>query len=109
MGTEPDPERTRIPAIFFGCVFGPDLNFRENRSRIRYYALVYIERKVHLRKSMAEMGTEPESGSESKIWRLTGFGAGFLVFGSGSSFGIYFSDSAYLCSTHQKLFLVTVR
>jgi len=38
---------------------------------------------------MAEVGTEPES----KIWRLTGFGAGFLVFESG--FGVNFSDSAH--------------
>jgi len=36
-------------------------------------------------------GHEPDS--ESKIWRLTGFGV--LVFGSG--FGVNFSDSAYLC------------
>jgi len=36
---------------------------------------------------MAEMGTEPDS--ESKIWRLTGFG-------TESSFGVNFSDSAHL-------------
>jgi len=54
--------------------------------------MVYIECKVHVCKSMVEMGTEPDP--ESKIWRLTGFGAGFLVFESG--FGFNFSDSAHL-------------
>jgi len=44
---------------------------------------------------MAEMGTEPDS--ESKIWRLTEPGFGVLVFGTGSSFGVNFSDSAHLC------------
>jgi len=53
-----------------------------------------FECKVHVCKSMAEMGRD----SESKIWRLIGFGAGsgFLVFGSG--FGVNFSNSAHLCS-----------
>jgi len=50
---------------------------------------------------MAEIGTE--SDSESKIWRLTGLGAGFgfLVFGSG--FGVNSSDSAHLWSIVQHL------
>jgi len=45
---------------------------------------------------MAELDTEPDPDSESQIWRLTGFGAGFgfLVFGSG--FRVNFSDSAHL-------------
>jgi len=39
------------------------------------------------------------SGSESKIWRLIGFGtgSGFLVFGAGSGFGVNISDSAHIC------------
>jgi len=47
-----------------------DLNFRKKPD--------------HLCKSMAKMDTEPHP--ESKIWRLTGFGAGsgVLVFGSDS-------------------------
>jgi len=46
---------------------------------------------------MADMGTEPDPDSESKIWRLTGFGTGpgFLVIGTGSGFGVNFSDSAH--------------
>jgi len=41
------------------------------------------------------MGIEPDS--ESKIWRLIGFGteSGVLVFGSG--LGVNFSHSAHLC------------
>jgi len=42
---------------------------------------------------MADMGTEPDP--ESKIWKLTGAGFGFLVFGS--DFGVNFSDSAHFC------------
>jgi len=41
---------------------------------------------------MAEMGTKPDS--ESKIWRLTGFGSGFLALGTG--FEVNFFDSAHL-------------
>jgi len=39
---------------------------------------------------MAEMDTEPDPDSKSKIWRLTGFEV--IVFGS----GVTFSDSAHL-------------
>jgi len=45
---------------------------------------------------MAEMGTEPDPDSESKIWRLIGYGSGFLVFEVGSAFGVNFSDSVHL-------------
>jgi len=34
--------------------------------------------------------------SKSKIWRLIGFGAGVLIFGCGSEFGVSFSGSAHL-------------
>jgi len=37
-------------------------------------------------KNMAEMGMKPDP--ESKIWRLTGFGSGVIVFGS--EFGVSF-------------------
>jgi len=52
------------------------------------YGMVNIECKVHMCKSMAEMDTE------SNTWRLTGFGSGFLLFGS--RFGINSSDTAHL-------------
>jgi len=55
------------------------------------YGMVCIECTVC--KSMAEMGTEPDPDSESKIWRLTGFRV--LVFGAGSGFEVNFSDSAH--------------
>jgi len=42
---------------------------------------------------MAEMVTEQDS--ELKVWMLTGFRSGFLVFGDGSGFGVNFSDSAH--------------
>jgi len=60
--------------------------------------MVYTECKVYVYKNMAEMGTEPDSNpdSESKIWRLTGFESGFLVFGTRSGFAVNFSNSANL-------------
>jgi len=63
------------------------------------HGMAYIECKVRVCKSMAELGTEPDP--KSKIWRLTGFGAGsgFLVFG----FGVNFSDSAHLRFSNKKL------
>jgi len=51
------------------------------------YGMVCIDCKVH-------MGMESDPDSESKIWRLTGFGAGSGVLVSG--FGVNFSDSAQL-------------
>jgi len=47
---------------------------------------------------MAKIGTESDPDFESKIWRITGSGAGFgvLVFGAGSGLGVNFSDSAHL-------------
>jgi len=58
---------------------------------------------LNVRKSMAEMGTEPDPDSKSNIWRLTDFGAGFLVFRAGS--GVNFSDSAHFRCTLYKIYL----
>jgi len=80
----------------------PDLKFWEKPDPDLVCMIWCIQ---HVCKSMAEIGTEPDPDSESKIWRLIGFGAGtgFLVFGSGS--GVNFSNSrpslmsvySYLC------------
>jgi len=40
---------------------------------------------------------QTELDPESKIWRLTDFGIGFLVFGARSDFEVNFSDSVHLC------------
>jgi len=61
------------------------------------------------------MGTEPDLDSESKIWRLTDFGSGFLIVGS--AFGFNFSDSTHpfykllflqFCIISKKLFKTTL-
>jgi len=72
---EPDPESGFEFWEKFGSGFGMN-------------GMVFVK----LCKSMAEMGTEPDS--DSKVWRRTG--SGVLVFGTGSDFGINFSNSAHL-------------
>jgi len=90
-------ERMRSPATLFRSGFRFEF-LEKTGSGFDMNGMVYIECSLY--KSMAEMGTEPDS--ESKIWRLTGSGVGFgiLVFGSG--FGVNFSDSVHPSGSYKR-------
>jgi len=78
----------RSPATFFGS----ELEFL--RKTGSGFSNAY---RIHVKACQYSDGRDGHrSDSESKIWRLTGFGAGFLVFGA--DFGVNFSDSAHLCT-----------
>jgi len=63
--------------------------FGKSRIRCEWYMMYIGCTKKHDRD-----GHAAGSGSESKIWRRSGF----LIFGVGSGFGVNFSESAHLCS-----------
>jgi len=73
----PNENEKKIPSMLqVEHISDPDLNFWKNPDPDSVRMVWCIS---NVCKSMAEMGTEPDPDLESKIWRLTGFGAGFLV------------------------------
>jgi len=64
MGTEPDPERIKSSAIFFGSGFGFEFRKKsDTNTDPDSVCMVNIEYKVHVYKSITEMGTEPDPES----------------------------------------------